>query len=434
MNRRWTKLSHRTRVTLVSAISASVVLGVVLFFTGYLLTRASEDSAYKALNDTANRIRHGPPHDEAHRFQGPPPEMRPNHDFNTRNFPVDVAVYKKGIRQDQNLHRTTVFASRLDLVDLPQDYLYIKVPGEEPDTIVYVAIDWRQRFLELAQIHLGLFILWPLLTAVLALTTYLATGASFAPLNKILRQAQTLTIDDRLETLDQAEFGELARSINAYLDRLQETTKQQEEFAVDAAHELATPLTALKGELELAIRHKATVPDFIVASNQAIAQVNRLQKLISGLLMAARPRDAVAGSSDALMVVEEAQARWVDKFEDKGVHLDLEGSDFITCMPEEEVDSVVENLLANAFKFSPPDTKVSVTLSEAGHLVVQDEGPGIPEEKREKVFARFERTMGQGGGNGIGLYLVRKLLEQRGGRVFIGDSSIGARVEVQFPG
>jgi two-component system OmpR family sensor kinase len=295
---------------------------------------------------------------------------------------------------------------------------------------VYDATDQLR---ELEHAKGGLLVLWPLLVALLGVASYLAVGSSFKPLHKLLSQAGTLSINDRLQTADQAEFGELATSINSYLDRIEKVVKQQEEFAVDAAHELCTPLTALRGQLELALLQKGNATAYADAAKSAIGQVSRLERLVESLLLATRPRDGDVTPCDAQRALEEVQARWVDRYATHKVDLQLSAEAFKAAMPEEEIESVMENLLANALKFSPPGTTVRITLDAQGHLIVQDQGPGIPVDDRERVFERFERGTTKARGFGIGLYLVRRLLEQRGGAIRIGESPVGARVEVALP-
>ncbi|HLK16840.1 MAG TPA: sensor histidine kinase, partial [Fimbriimonadaceae bacterium] len=169
------------------------------------------------------------------------------------------------------------------------------------------------------------------------------------------------------------------------------------------------------------------------AAQSAIAQVSRLTRLVESLLLATRPRDGVVAPVDVQQALEEVQARWIDRYAARKVDLQLSAEAFKAAMPEEELESVMENLLANALKFSPAGTTVRITLDAGGHLVVQDQGPGIPEADRERVFERFERGTTKARGFGIGLYLVRRLLEQRGGAISIGESPIGARVEVALP-
>jgi two-component system sensor histidine kinase TctE len=298
---------------------------------------------------------------------------------------------------------------------------------------ILVATDASDRREFLGRTFLALGILWPALTALMALATFATVSSSFKPLERMLAQAKDLGLSDRLETGDKAEFGELAKSVNAYLDRIEMVVRQQEEFAVDAAHELCTPLTALRGQLELALLKKADAKEFAEAARRSVAQVTRLERLVESLLLAARPKDEDVPTIDVQALVEEAQARWVDRYAEKQVNLDAETQPYRCAMRTEELECVLENLLANALRYSPAGTRVTIELTGDGLLHVQDEGPGIAVGDRERVFERFERGTTVGRGFGIGLYLARRLLSNRDGRIGVVDSTKGTRIEIVLP-
>ena len=136
---------------------------------------------------------------------------------------------------------------------------------------------------------------------------------------------------------------------------------------------------------------------------------------------------------NAQEVIEKAQARWVDRYSEKSVLLEAETDAFDTSMSEEEIDCIIDNLLSNALHYSPRGSKVLLKLTQQGAMAIQDQGPGIPAEVREKVFERFERGKAIGRGHGIGLYLVKRLVEDSGGKVAIGESEIGANIIVSLP-
>lgn len=320
-----------------------------------------------------------------------------------------------------------------EVTKLPSTILYSIAPDTKGRFKLLCLYDVSEQYAQLAGFKLALLALFPIMVGILGAATYLGIGISFRPLHKLLVQASTMGLDDRMEVADQAEFGELASSLNSYLDRIEKVVRQQEEFAVDAAHELSTPLTALRGQLELALLKKNDAEAYGEAAQSAIAQVTRLTRLVESLLLATRPRDVAVTPVDVQDTLGEVQSRWVDRYAARHVDLQLSAEAFKARMPQEELESVMENLLANALKFSPTDSTVTITLDKEGKLVVQDQGPGIPEADRERVFERFERGTTKARGFGIGLYLVRRLLEQRGGAIRVGDSTKGARIEVALP-
>lgn len=308
---------------------------------------------------------------------------------------------------------------------------FVKVAPKFPTGVVVV--NYTDRLSGLVPVDLALLTLWPFLTALIFAANYFAVGRSFRPLENLLEQAKTLGIRDRLDSKDTAEFGELADYFNRYLEATEKVMIQQEEFAADAAHEMRTPLTAMKAQLELAILKPGASPDIVNPATAALHQIRRLQRLIDSLLLATRPVDGVLTSTDAVEVVEGAQARWVDRMTAHGVNIETKTDPVETVMPAEELDCVLENVLANAYRFAPKGSRVTIELRPDGDLQIQDEGPGIPDEMKEQVFNRFERGAGEGKGSGIGLYLSRKLLGRYGGVIKFADCPQGARVQIQLP-
>ena len=495
MSKRWRGLSHQIRVTVISTVAATVVLGLVLAGTGFMLVKNSTDTAKRQTNlavdgqfrsekdlsmdaiieriqrrqaqrkqreldaataadskspgagsvgskaggRAARRAGSDPKAGVAVADTKPgssvPPGPPPPRHMQLALYTNDGKLYP-GIDPPAELtydDKQVPWPTSLADVKFPSTFIHFVRDDPLGRFKVLCVYDTTDQMAELTRLNWALLVLWPVLVALLGLASYFAVGSSFRPLHKLLTQASTLGLDDRLQTADQAEFGELAASLNSYLDRIEKVVRQQEEFAVDAAHELCTPLTALRGQLELALLQKNDPEAYAEAASGAIAQVTRLGRLVESLLLATRPRDGVVTPVDVQRALEEVQARWVDRYAARKVDLQLSAEAFKAAMPEEELESVMENLLANALKFSPPGTTVRITLDAAGHLVVQDQGPGIPLGDRERVFERFERGATKARGFGIGLYLVRRLLEQRGGAIAIGESPTGARVEVALP-
>ncbi len=411
------KFSHRAKVTFKSTAFSSLILAVLLISVALFLQKGADDmvnvSSARSIHFFAEQLAHN-------RFD-------PKHPPRFRNPRLTVGEYSANGTRMFTYGRNVLPPNLSDLSHGSGSGVGVK-RLDNGDTAV-VSLDFSDHASDLHRIQAVFLLLWPLLTVLIGVVTYISVSSSFRPLHKLLDQANSLGLSDRLSTPDQAEFGELAASINRYLDTIQKVVHRQEEFAVDAAHELCTPLTALRGNLEVALKRNDSIA-LASAAKKSIEQVDRLQRLVEGLLLAARPSQGQVTSCQADEVVEEIQARWVDQFSEKQVILEANTNPFRAAMRREELEAVLSNLLANAFKFSPPKSKVQIELSEDGRIVVQDEGPGIPESMRDAVFQRFEKGDSKTGGFGIGLYLVKKLLEQRNGQVRAIPSSKGAAIEI----
>jgi len=283
----------------------------------------------------------------------------------------------------------------------------------------------------------------PLLLALVTGVAWFLVGRSLAVVGDIQREAEQIafgTLDRRLEeprTRD--EVGRLVVTLNRMLDRVAEGARRQREFIGDASHELRTPIASTRTQLEVALSHpdEADWPRVAKGANE---EVVRMQRLVDDLLRMARldeARDAPPEPQedvdlDDLVRTESAALRKtkaglaaVEPVRVQGIERDLR--------------RVVRNLLENAERYGAK--RIEISLSREGdeaRLVIEDDGPGIPPERREQVFERFARLdesrSRSEGGAGLGLSLARGLVEAHGGEIRIEQADLGgARLVVRLP-
>ena len=229
--------------------------------------------------------------------------------------------------------------------------------------------------------------------------------------------------------------------LNHFLDRIEDSVDRQQRFVEDAAHELRTPLTILRGRIETTMLSTRTSDEYKEALLQALRETERMSRLVEAMLQSALPILDATAPLEIEEVLEQAHARWLDRYIESGVHLELESESAQVMALEEEVGCVVDNLLTNALRASPKDTTVSIGLVHDGKqvlLTVTDEGGGVPEEKREAIFERFtrlEKSRNRSlGGFGVGLAVSKRLVEGRGGTILVTTGPTGgARFEVRWP-
>jgi signal transduction histidine kinase len=233
----------------------------------------------------------------------------------------------------------------------------------------------------------------------------------------------------------QDEVSALSRTLDEMLGELSEAHAEtetalahQRQFVADASHELRTPLTSILANLELL---EATLAgEDREAAAAALRSSHRMRRLVADLLLLARadagreaPRDAV----DLAAVVREAAGEVAPLAERHDLEVDapkpvlVEGS-------ADDLHRLVLNLLQNALVHTPEGTQVCVRLrdEDGPELVVEDDGPGIPAELRNRLFERFVRGHGDtGGGSGLGLAIVRAVAETYGGSVELGERDGG---------
>ncbi|MFO7180850.1 MAG: HAMP domain-containing sensor histidine kinase [Pseudomonadota bacterium] len=212
--------------------------------------------------------------------------------------------------------------------------------------------------------------------------------------------------------------------------------EQARRFAADAAHELRTPLTALRAELEL-LAEETTGTDR-AALERACARVTRLSTLVERLLVLAIPPEHLERGFETIAVADVVtqEVAELSPPERERVRLELSG-DGLVRGDTRLLGSLVANAVGNALKFAPEGpVTVRVTDVEPAEVVleVEDEGPGIPEALRARVFEPFYRARPRGvAGHGLGLALIAHIARVHGGRAEIRDAAPGTRVVVHLP-
>ncbi|MGH3038484.1 MAG: sensor histidine kinase, partial [Gaiellaceae bacterium] len=270
---------------------------------------------------------------------------------------------------------------------------------------------------------------------------WILAGSMARPVEKLRAAAGRLgrgDLDARVEPEGPQEIDELGRSFNRMAGELSANLNAQRDFVANASHQLRTPLTGIKLRLEAIRAEGGTAAEQAV---KAEAELDRLSALVDDLLALARAAaDRTPGEAvDLGEAVRAAGRRWTEPAADAGHELavaDLE--DATVWAVSDDVAHMLDNLLENAIRYSPPGGRITVELErDDGRpaFVVSDTGPGIPTPEREWVFERFYRGAegrSAGPGTGLGLAIVAELAERWGGTVELLDGP-GTRIRASFP-
>jgi two-component system, OmpR family, sensor kinase len=265
------------------------------------------------------------------------------------------------------------------------------------------------------------------------------------PVHEITDQAESIragTLGRRIEAdADSQEYESLVRVLNSMLERLEGSFEMQRRFTADASHELRSPLTALKGEIELALRRERDNVEYRRVLESNLQEVDRLTMLAQDLLTLARSDAGVMEprlqSLDLVAATERVIDRLRAKAVGRGVDLALDAPGPVEAFLDPGLfDQLLWNLLDNGVKFSPRGGRVEVTLATSANRVrldVMDQGPGIPAGASHRIFDRFfrldlARTAGENGGTGLGLAIVRAITDAQGGTVTAGNREGGGAV------
>lgn len=293
----------------------------------------------------------------------------------------------------------------------------------------------------------------PFLLAGVILAIWLVTGRALRPVDLMRRELDAITPGDLGARVSAPpvddELGRLARTMNAMLERLQASSDRQTRFVSDASHELRTPLAVTRARLEVALRHPQRT-DWPQAANIVLRESGRMERLVRDLLLIARGEQQVRNPRQVdLDEVAMGAIRSARLVAPSGHTIDGHAVSAGRVLGDPDLlDRVVTNLLANAVRHSQRQVAVSVVRRDAPvgsgsatavvELAVTDDGPGVPEADRTRIFERFTRLDEardrQSGGAGLGLSIVHDVVVGHGGTVHVEDGPAGgARFVVRLP-
>jgi signal transduction histidine kinase len=277
------------------------------------------------------------------------------------------------------------------------------------------------------------------------LAAYLVAARAAAPLRRFAGTAAAVDAGDlsprvEVDASAAAELRTLADSFNHMLDRLEDAFARQRGFVSDASHELRSPLTAIRGQIEVLAREpEPDAADVRRVEAATLAELHRVERLVEELLALARLDEGVGPSRravDAETFLREAVAAAPG-----GASVGATASGRIDLDPE-MVARVIRNLVENARRHAGPDGEVTVSSTGAAgrlRIDVDDDGPGIAPAERQRVFDRFHRSDTArdraSGGSGLGLAIARAIVTAHGGTIRADESPAGgARVTFELPG
>ena len=326
---------------------------------------------------------------------------------------------------------------------------YIAVPvrasGDSATGVYVAAFSVDAVLAPIAEAFTTFLIVSGVALVVIAVVGWFVAGRLLRPIRRLRETAERITESDlgeRIEVYGRDDVSDLARTVNAMLDRMQEAIVGQRRLLDDVGHELRTPLTIVRGHLEL--MDPADAEQVVATRELTLDEVDRMRSLVAdiSLLASARRDTAVAPAPTDIgtlttSVFEKASALgdrdWV-----------LEGSaDAVAPIDENRITQAWLQLAANAERYATPGTSVFIgsrVVEEPNgwraRLWVRDLGPGIPADQQERVFERFRRgTEGRGdSGSGLGLSIVSAIAAGHGGRVMLeSEPGAGSTFTIDLP-
>jgi signal transduction histidine kinase len=455
--RYWARQSLRARLTLLATalFSIAVATGAVLVIVlqRYALLRVLDASALKSANAVERQI------------SGPPPvpstvnpttgvtavQVLDRHNSLVASSPgpgVDHSLSYLSAQQLADARRGQRF-NVLSTTGVELRVVAVAVPHSGLTVVVYTDVSRVDDSVQV--LTRAALIGAPIAVLLVGMSTYFVTSLTLRSVAALRHGAADISAaglsDQRLPVPSaHDEIHRLALTLNQMLDRIESATSRQRTFVGDAAHELRSPLASLRVQLEVAQRIGPST-DWPELIDDVLIDVDRLDRLVEDLLALARLDETGAGAAShepvqlgplVTAVVEGYEHARVPVVADIGRH---DGDDVVVLGSRDALHRVVVNLVDNALRYARTEVRVDVAADGAkARLTVTDDGPGLPEAERERVFDRFYRSESSrsrdSGGTGLGLPIVRDLLRAHNGSVRLltrADGASGLTALVELP-
>ena len=317
----------------------------------------------------------------------------------------------------------------------------VRAGTDELPVVVYVGTSLEAVSEATAQLRAALAVGLPVMVALLAFTTWTVVGRTLRPVEGIrseVSEIEALALDRRVPVPPtDDEISRLAETMNAMLDRLETASRRQREFVADASHELRGPLAAFRTQLEVALAHPRDA-DWEATAVALLADSDRMERIVGDLLYLARTDAVPPEPSPTLVDLDDIVLDEANRLRSHA-RVPIDTSQ-VSAAPvrgsREELRRLIRNLLDNAVRHARSSVRVELaTIGDEVVLVVEDDGPGVPSEQRQRIFERFVRldaARSPDGGTGLGLAIVHAITVRHCGQVLLEPSAGGARLVVRL--
>lgn len=280
--------------------------------------------------------------------------------------------------------------------------------------------------------------IFPVVFIVCGLGVFFMTGWALRKIKSFTAKVGQITEENLSERVEErgvaTELQPLAASFNTMLGRLEESFNRQKQFLSDASHELRTPTSIIKSFCDVTLARERAAGDYKEAIRKIGDTVNRMCDIINRILVISRldtktiqfkpvKIDLMSMMKDVVKLIESSA-------QSKGVITGLKGTSVTVKGDREGLMEVFTNIVENAIKYNKPNGSIDIDVSDSGNMAVvsiRDTGIGIPQEEMERIFDRFYRVDASRGvtvGSGLGLSIVRTIVEAHGGTVHV-TSEVG---------
>lgn len=272
---------------------------------------------------------------------------------------------------------------------------------------------------------------------------------SFKPIELLLEQINSIeakSLSSRVTVFHpNDEIGQITQQINKLLERLETSYKQISQFTSDASHELKTPLTILRGEVEVALKEERSTQEYKKTLQVVHSEILNVQTMVENLLLLAKVENNTQLANTEVIYLDETLTEATSELrilaQNKKIQLNLEIKDLVSILGNQSLIKIIfKNIIENGIFYSKENSKVNITLykeNQCGYVQIEDFGIGMSEENIQNIFKKFYRAdesrSKHTGGTGLGMSLVEKIASLHHIQIQIKSTiSEGTKILLQF--
>ncbi len=318
---------------------------------------------------------------------------------------------------------------RLDSIPIRQYQTQIVKNGRKYGYLIVGMSHQNARWI-MQKLKRTLIISFPIVLTLLFLWALYFAGRSIKPVTEIINTAENITQNNLSQRItlpeNRDELYTLAKTINQLLNRLESAIEREKEFTSDAAHELKTPLQVMKGNIEVLLRKPRTNEEYRVKIEKCVREIDRMSHLTDQLLLLARfesQQKAIDIKKVSLdeIIEQVIQKKWW-QIQEKQLSFKFNIKQLSGVLTDPYlIHIIIDNLLANAIKYTPKNGKIEIDLGQNGnqtYIKIANTGAQISKDDLAHIFNRFYRSKNIKNpnikGTGLGLSIVKRLSEMLG--------------------
>ncbi len=362
--------------------------------------------------------------------------------FRSSNLQKDILRFNPNLFQEA-FFNSSIAGQHIRMGQFPIRNEHNKIIGH-----LTIGISQEESAVVLYNLRNILWIAFPLLLVILFFVTALAASRGIAPVQQLIQGASGIgevNIHDRLPLPEhEDEIRQLAVTINALLQRIENSMQREKQFTADTSHEIRTPLAAIRGTLEVLLRKQREPAQYKEKISRVILEVDRLNAMLEQLLQLARLESGNVAISRAPvelnLLFQSLAEKWRPGLQEKNMQLRLQFPQAASLTTDANLLGIIlDNLLGNAIKYGHSGGQIDcIWQPEQAMLIIRDDGPGIPAEHLPLLFNRFYRTDTSRSsaipGTGLGLAIAKKLADLLGIRLSVNSrEGAGTEFTLHFP-